>query len=422
MKALVILGAGDGSLPTYLAARRLGHHVIGVDRHDCAVAAPLADEFVHLSTTEAEAIVAALGDRPDIVGVLAPSSDVALPTLQVLARRYGTPALPPRVVRASTNKAFFHRLCTAAGLASYRLVSGSSKPQLIAAAVRLRMPLVVKPTDSTGSRGIRLCTDRATLPEAIETALSVSPTHTAVLEERVAGSHHTLEGFLNDGRLAFAAITTRTLTDPPYLVTTSHRLPSGLPVAVQQRIRNAVEAACESLCFSTGPVDVDVVVEPDGTVQLIEIGARVGGSGLTELVRLAEGVDLVEASINAAVGQPVDLEPQHAPRHGLLTILGSDRDGTLTTIHGENDARAIPGLSMLQLVTAPGRKVEAYRHAGAKLGYATLAADGAPALAEAGAALRSRLTFDITEPDITEPDITGFGTTISVARSREGLE
>jgi len=407
MNALVILGAGDGSLPTYMAAHRLGYHVIGVDRHDWEVAVPLADEFVHLSTTEPEAIVDALGDRPDIVGVLAPSSDVALPTLQVLAHRYGTPALPPPVVRASTDKAYFHQLCTAAGLASYRLVSGSTTPRLIAAAARLRMPLVVKPTDSTGSRGIRLCTDHAALPEAIETALGASPTHTAVLEELVAGSHHTLEGFLTDGRLAFAAITTRTLTDPPYLATTSHSLPSGLPVAVQRRIRNAVETACKSLCFGTGPVDVDLVVEPDGTVQLIEIGARVGGSGLTELVHLAEGVDLVEASIKAAIGLPVDLEPRHEPRHGLLTILGSDRDGTLTAIHGENDARAIPELAALRVVTAPGREVKAYRHAGAKLAYAALVADGARVLAEARAALGSRLTFDITE---------------SVAHAREGLE
>src|SRR5262249_61866228 len=97
MKTVVILGAGDGSLPTYEAAHRLGHHVIGIDRHDWEVAVPLADEFVHTSTAEPDAIVAALGDRPDIVGVVAPSSDAALPTLQVLARRDGTPGLPPPV-------------------------------------------------------------------------------------------------------------------------------------------------------------------------------------------------------------------------------------------------------------------------------------------------------------------------------------
>jgi len=395
MKSLVILGAGDGSLPTYEAAHRLGHHVIGVDRHDWEVAVPFAHEFVHVSTGEPDAIVAALGDRPDIVGVVAPSSDVALPALQVLARRFGTIGLPAPVIRASTDKAFFHELCVRAGLADYRVVAGHSAAQLVAEASDLRMPVVVKPTDSAGSRGIRLVHSQPSLPQAIEEALSVSPTRTAVVEERVAGSHHTLEGFVTDGRLAFAAITTRTITDPPYLVTTSHHLPSGLPEPIHRRILDAVQTACMLLCFATGPVDVDVVVDPLGTVHLIEIGARVGGSGLTELVRLAEGVDLVEASINAALGLPVDLEPRHEPRHGRLAILGSDRDGTLTAIRGEARVRAMPELATLCLVVAPGREVRAYRYAAAKLGYAILIADDAPALDAAHATLAQCLAFDI---------------------------
>lgn len=396
MKSLVILGAGDGSLPTYIAAHRLGHHVIGVDRHAGAVAVPLADEFVHLSTAEPDAIVAALGDRPDIVGVVAPSSDVALPTLQVLARRYGTLGLTAPAVRASTDKAYFHRLCLDAGLATYRTVAGHSTARLMAEARYLRTPLVVKPTDSAGSRGIRLVHSQPALPRAIEEALRISPTRTAVVEERVLGSHHTLEGFVIDSRLAFAAITTRTITDPPYLVTTSHHVPHGLPEPVHRGILGAVQTACTLLCFGTGPVDVDIVVDLHGTVHLIEIGARVGGSGLTELIRLTSGVDLVEASINAALGLPVDLEPRHEPRHGRLAILGSDRDGVLTAIRGEQRARAMPELAALCLVTAPGQQVRTYRYAAAKLGYAILVADDAATLDAAHATLVDRLAFQIT--------------------------
>jgi biotin carboxylase len=255
--------------------------------------------------------------------------------------------------------------------------------------------LVVKPTDSAGSRGIRLVRDRPALPWAIDDALRISPTCTAILEECVHGSHHTLEGFVTDGRLAFAALTTRTITDPPYLVTTSHSMPHGLPEPVCRRILDAVQTVCALLRFGTGPVDVDVVVELDGTVHLIEIGARVGGSGLTELIRLAYGADLVEASINAALGLPVDLEPRHEPRHGRLVILGSDRDGVVTAIRGEARVRAMPELAALRLVTAPGREVRAYRYAAAKLGYAILVADDVPALDAARATFADRLGLDI---------------------------
>ncbi len=397
MKALVILGAGDGSLPTYVAAHRLGHHVIGVDRHDWEVAVPLADEFLHISTTESEAIVAALGDRSDIAGILAPSSDVALPTLQVLAGRYDTVGLPRHVVRASTDKAYFHRLCAAAGLASYRLAEGDTAGELLAVSGGLRMPLVVKPNDSAGSRGISLCADRAALPGAIEAALSMSPTHTAVLEEQVVGSHHTLEGFRIDGRLAFAAITARTITEPPHLVTRNYRVPSGLPAEIERRILDAACLVCSMLGLRTGPIDLDVIVEPDGTVQLIEIGARVGGSGLTELIRHTYGVDVVEASIDAAVGLPVDLQPLHERRCGTLVIFGSDSDGVLAAVRGEDEVRRMPELAELCLVAGPGHDVSAYRHAAAKLGYAILVADDERALAEALEALRHRLIFDIAE-------------------------
>jgi len=219
------------------------------------------------------------------------------------------------------------------------------------------------------------------------------------LEEHLTGSHHTLEGFVVQGKLAFAAITARTLTRPPYLVTTTHTIPSGLPEQVGRRIVDAVQKAVTHLRYQTGPVDVDVVVEPDGAVQLIEIGARVGGSGLTELIRIAYGVDLVEASINAAIGLPVDLEPRHDRRFSLLTILNTTHDGQLAAVRGEKGVRRMSELAELRIVASVGQRVSGYRCAAAKLGYAVLVADSEQQLAEAHTKFARLLRFDITAPD-----------------------
>jgi biotin carboxylase len=396
VKSLVILGAGDGSLPTYVAAHRLGHHVIGVDQYDGAVGVPLADEFLHVSTTDPEKIADALGDRTDIAGIVAPSSDIALPTLQWLSRKYGVPEPAAPVVLASIDKAYFHRLCAQAALARYRMVDGTTVTELMDKSADLRLPLIVKPTDAAGSRGIRLCDDRASLPPAIQLALDQSPSGAVVIEERVNGGHHTLEGFVVGGQIAFAAITTRTITSPPYLVTTTHHVPNDLAPDVSTRIIEMTQSACERLGYGTGPVDVDMVVEPDGAVHLIEIGARVGGSGLTELIRFAYGVDLVEASINAAIGLPVDLEPVHPQRYGCLSILRTDRGGVLAGIRGEDATRRLPGVAELCLVVPVGREVKPYQYAAAKLGYAVLVADRRTDLAEAETALDKTLQFDIS--------------------------
>lgn len=396
MKTLIILGAGDGSVPTYLAARRLGHRIIGVDRHDWEVAVGLADEFLHVSTDDPDRIRALLGDRSDIAGVLAPSSDIALPTLNKLAAVYGTPGLGEAVIRASVDKAYFHELCVELGAVDYRLVEGTSVAGLMADARRLRFPLFVKPTDGTGSRGIRLCRTPQELEPAIRNALEISPSHVAVVEECVTGSSHTLEGFVSDGRLAFSAFTDRVVTAPPHAVTRSHHAPSRLPAGVRARAADAVQAVCERLGYTSGPLDVDVVVTPDGTVHIIEMGARVGGSGVTDLVRYAYGVDVVEASVNAAVGLPADLQPLSEPRFASLTIFGADSAGLLTAVDGEDAVRALPETAELRLVARVGRRVAAYEYAAAKLGCLVLAADSAERLAAAEREVARTLRFTVS--------------------------
>src|SRR5262249_52028180 len=91
MTALLVLGAADGSLATYRTARRLGYRTIAVDQRETAPGVALADEHLAVSTREPDRILAALGDRSDLVGVLAPCSDIALPTQRELAARLGLP-------------------------------------------------------------------------------------------------------------------------------------------------------------------------------------------------------------------------------------------------------------------------------------------------------------------------------------------
>lgn len=395
MKTLVVLGAADGGLPTYLAARRLGYRTIAVDQRSDATAVDLADEFLHVSIRDADRITEALGTRADIAGVLSPSSDLGLPTAQQLARQLGLPHLPDPVVRASLDKAYFHELCTELGLASYRVVVGGSADKLSTVASELRFPVLVKPTDGSGSRAIRLCRTHAELDAALPAALANSPSGVAIVEEQVVGDHYTLEGFLQDGRLAFAAVTARTLTPPPHTVTTTHRIPSGLPAETEQRLRRMVQRICDRLGYCTGPLDVDAVVTPDGSIELIEMGARVGGSGLTELVRVATGVNVIAASIDAAAGLAIDLTPMHPPRPASLTILHSTRSGRLESVQ-ETVRSTVPELAELEIVVPVGCEVLPYTHAAAKLGYAVLVADTSAQLSAAEHRLARTPLFDIT--------------------------
>ena len=396
MKTVVILGAADGSLPTYLAARRLGYHTVGVDQNADACAVGLADEFLHVSTREVSRIAAALDGRTDLAGVLAPASDIGLPTAQSLATRFDLPHPPEQVIAASLDKAYFHALCLELGLSSYRMVDGTDPAALFQAASTLRLPVLAKPTDGTGGRGIRVCQPLADLREALPAALATSPTATAVVEEYVTGDHYTLEGFVSAGRLAFFAVTARAITRPPHAVTTYHRLPSGLSPKLEGRFADMVARVCQRLDYQAGPVDVDAVVTARGSIEIIEMGARVGGSGLTDLVRHGTGVDVVAASVDTAVGLSPDLEPERSARPASLTILGADRVGTLTATPGLAELRSMPELVELQVVVPSGARVAPYHQAAAKLGYAVLVADTTEQLNRAEQRMAGMNLFEIT--------------------------
>jgi biotin carboxylase len=391
VSALLVLGAADGSLSTYRTARAMGYRTICVDRSPTAPGVALADEFLPLSTRDTDAIASALTDRTDLVGALAPSTDIALPTLRALTERLGLPVtMSEEAAHASLDKRHFRALCDELGFPGYRW-------QEVTDAARWRFdgPVVVKPVDAQSGRGVTLCADEAGLAAAVTAARASSYAGAVVIEEEVRGTHCGCECVLVDGEVAFLALTSRTLCPPPRAVTTAHLMPAEVPAGTHDTVAAMVARLCARLGYRTGPLNLDLVVTGDGVPHLIEMGARTSGNGLDELVRRCHGMDTIAASITAAVGGPVTVSP-HAPTPVLWLALSSDRAGHLTAINGLAAARALPEVVDLCLFAAPGDEVLANDTVANKLGYAVLTAASGDALRAAADLLRATLTFDVT--------------------------
>jgi biotin carboxylase len=403
MKSLVIIGAADGSVSTYQRARELGYATIAVDMRASAPAVEHADEFVQVSVRAPEQIAAALLDRDDIVGVLSPASDVALPAQAWLTRHWNLPnPLPERAMQASVDKRVFREICTRLGLPSYGSVAGTPGPELVKAAQQLRYPTLVKPVDSSGSRGVVACSGPGRLPSTFAEALSFSPSGQVVIEEFVDGDHFTVEALVEDGRIAFHAVTERTVTPPPYFVTSAHLLPASLPPSVDEQLVDMLNAVCADLGYRTGPLTLDAVLGRDGHLYLIEMGARMGGNGLAEVIEACHGVDVIGGMIAAAVGEPMRLNP-HAPKPTLVHILSSDRAGHLTAIEGVEQVLAMPEVTSLSLFAEPGDQVRAYEQAGYKLGQVVLSADTVAEVRDAETKIRGTLRFLLGEQRAAVP-------------------
>ncbi|PWW66671.1 ATP-grasp domain-containing protein [Actinokineospora spheciospongiae] len=403
MKSLVILGGADGAVGTYHRARELGYRTICVDFRAAAPAVAVADEFVQVSVRAPEQIAAALAGRGDIVGVLCPASDVGLATQAALIEHWDLARrLPDAAVSASMDKSVFRFLCDSLDLPSYASVAGAPGPDLVAAARRLRFPALVKPVDSSGSRGVVACATPGRLAEAFTEAIAFSPSGRVVVEEFLDGTHLTVEALVVDGQIAFHAVTSRTVTPPPFFVTTAHVMPADLPEHTDAHLVRMLTRISAELGYTHGPLTLDAVLGRDGELYLIEMAARLGGNGLSELVQAATGVDLVGAMIDLATGGTPVLSPRPI-RPSLVHMLASDRAGHLVRVEGVTAVAEMPEVVRLYLFAEEGTHVHAYEQAGYKLGYLVLSADTPWELWRAEGAARAGLRFVLDAPDMAVP-------------------
>ncbi|MFC7548610.1 ATP-grasp domain-containing protein [Plantactinospora sp. GCM10030261] len=395
-RSLVVLGGADGAITTLETARRIGLHTICVDQRTDVPAIGHADEFLNVSTRDADRLTRLLADRADVAGVLSPASDVNLPTQRTLAERLGLPCgVSKAALRASVDKGFFRAMCDRLGLPGPRHVQGSPG-QVRAAAAGLPFPVIVKPTDSSGGRGITLCHAVGELAEAVRRAAAASPSGVVIAESYLAGTHHSAEAVVQDGRIVLFDLGSRVMTPPPHFVTLTHTMPGGSP-AVADQVRAMLNRVCQDMAYRWGSLNVDVLVTPDDQVVLVELGARIGGNGSAELLGLAHGVDVTEVAVRMAVGERPPLAPRHRA-HAAFSALCAERAGKLVAIHGLAAARALPHVIDVVLAASAGDHVEPYDRAGAKVGYVLVAAPDQTRLRATLDRVDALVRLDIIDP------------------------
>jgi biotin carboxylase len=395
---LLILGAGADQLVTYRVARRLGCTIIGVDRRCDAPAAALADRFLPVSVRDPAAIAAGIGEA-EVDGVLAGGTDLSLPALQLLGECYATPCrISPTAVLASTNKGFFRQVLEGLPYPRCRFAQSADTAALCRAAARMRSPLIVKPADTCGNRGVEAVAGVAELPAAIERSRAFSYGGEVIVEELVQGVHLGCECFVRDGEPVLVAPSERGHTGPPHFLTTSHLLPARIDAATGAALVELVRAVCAAVDYQSGPLNLDLVLDRQGDIYPIEMGARLGGNGLPDLVRMAYGVDVVEAAVRLALGQPFTLAARR-PRVAMSCVLSAERPGVLARVEGLDAVRATPMTERVELFAAPGEPVAAFTTNANKLGILVLVGDSHERVVAAATVARSTLRIQVGEPD-----------------------
>jgi biotin carboxylase len=399
MTSLLILGAADGALSTYRVAAEMGYRTIAVDRSATAPGVALADEYLPASTRDVAGILAALGDRTDVAGVLAPSSDVAVPTQRALTAALRLPGqLSEVAARASVDKWVLRGILDELGVSDYAWLSGDDPHDLAERARMLRFPVVVKPADAQSGRGVSRCASPDAVAAAAVEARGRSYSGVVMVEEEIPGVLYNCECVVDGGRVVFVATSRQTVSPPPLVLTMRREMPAGLPADTEHTIRSILDKVCSRLDYQRGPLNVDLIVTPDGEPYLIEIGLRTGGNGTDDMLRRCYGVDPIRAAVHAAAGLRIDLEP-HPPRPVRWQVLTSERAGELVSVTGAAEINTITELVRLELLTRPGQHVRPYQDVSDRLGWYVLNAATVSELDAAADLVARTLHFEVRHAD-----------------------
>lgn len=301
MKKIAIIGASYLQEPLIEKAKEMGleTHVFAWKSGD--IGEKTADYFYPISIVEKEKILEECR-RIDIDGICSIASDLASITVNYVAYAMNLIGNTPECVRVSTNKHAMRECFEKNGDPSPKSVKVESVEDL--QDIELEYPIVVKPLDRSGSRGITKLSNGMGLTEAIERAKEQGFEKYALVEEFVKGQEYSVEYISWEGKHTFLALTQKYTTGAPHFIETGHMEPAPVDETMLIKIKRIVEHALNSLGISYGASHSELKITSDGDVKLIEIGARMGGDCIgSSLVPLSTGIDFVGDVIRVAMGE-----------------------------------------------------------------------------------------------------------------------
>jgi biotin carboxylase len=342
MKKLMLLGGIRYLLPVIKAAHKQGHYVITADYLPNNIAHKYSDEYVNVSIIDKEAVLKAAQEK-QIDGIMSFGVDPGVVSAAYVAEKMGLPfQCSYEAAYILQDKSRFRQFLLDNGFNSPKAKGYCDIEEAVRDADRFDWPVIVKPVDSAGSKGVTKVTDKQDLRQAITTALGASIGKRFIIEEflDVKGYQSSADVFAVDGRLAYPAYSDQ-LFDPdaanPY-TPAIEIWPSSMPAEVQEELNQELQRLFTLLGIRNGIFNVESRLCSNGKAYLMEVSPRGGGNRIAELQTMATGQDLFAAELNQILGEPVTniTRPEydgvwcnyiiHSYEHGTLEGIEIDSD------------------------------------------------------------------------------------------------
>lgn len=371
MKKLLLLGGSRYLLPVIREAKALGLHTITCDYLPENIAHRYSDEYHNVSITDLEATLA-LARELKVDGVMSFACDPGVVTAAYVAEKMGLPNVGPlESVRILQDKGRFRAFLRDHGFRVPWVRSFETPEEALAAAESLQYPLMVKPTDSAGSKGVSRVDRPEDLPAALQGALEYSRNGRLLLEGYLPqqGFSSDTDCFSVDGELKFVSFNNQYFdrnAENPY-TPTGYTWPSTMPVEKQAELRAELQRLLRLLNMGTALYNVETRCSTDGEAYIMEVSPRGGGNRLSEMLGLCSGQNLIRNAVKAAVGLPAEeLRDPVYNGHWSIVVLHADAAGRFRGLRVAEAAR--PYVREEDLWVRPGDEVEALSGASKAIG------------------------------------------------------
>lgn len=300
-KSILIFGVGELQLSIIRRANAMGLFTVGIDPCEDASSREECCAFEVVGGQDYEGTLA-IAKKYNVSAIVTAATDKPLVMMARIAKELNLSFYSVETAEWSTDKFQMKQRFIEGGIpcAQGRLIHSAEE------AKDLYFPVICKPRDNSGSRGVKLCRDVQELQECIDEALQYSKLDTVLVEEFIEGKEFSIESLHYDGKSEVIQFTEKKTTEFPYNVELGHKQPANLTEEQKQSIRDIIEKIGNALKFENCPSHTELKINDRG-IFVIETSPRLGGDFITStLTPLSTGINLEDQLLHIALGEKVD--------------------------------------------------------------------------------------------------------------------
>ena len=369
-KKIMILGASILQLPAIEKAKEMGLDVIAVDMDPEAIGFKVPGVIKEVISTIDIPLIIDAAKRHRIDGIMTLATDMPMRSVAAVAREMNLVGIDEETALKATNKAEMRKALQLGNVPIPKFYKVSNEKEYLEAVQKFTVPFIVKPADSSGSRGIYEVQDinnQASIKEAYEYCKPFSKVGDVVVEEYMDGPEVSVETLSFDGVCHVIQITDKLTTGAPHYVEMGHSQPTIHNKEVAERITEVARLANKAIGIKNGPSHTEIIVTKEGP-KIVELGARLGGDNITtHLVPLSTGVNMVECCIKIALGEKPDIGPKW--NKGSAIRYFQQHPGVVKKIEGIEEAKKVQGVKQISIVHGVGETVTEINSSGSRMGF-----------------------------------------------------